>query len=84
LPNKKIQKLPSNEKGIVHDLQDQVITEDDGLIKIPEVTGGQLEFSTSSQEPVTLPMLETQVRLLRYTGLTGADRQVRPVRPVTV
>jgi hypothetical protein len=37
-------KLQSNDKDIIHDLQDQVITEDDGLIKIPEVTGGNWIF----------------------------------------
>jgi hypothetical protein len=38
---------------------------------------GPLDFSTSSQELVTLPVLETQVRPVRYIGLTSADRQVR-------
>jgi hypothetical protein len=37
-------KLPSNDNDIVRDLQHQVITEDDGLIKIPEVTGGNWIF----------------------------------------
>jgi hypothetical protein len=37
-------KLPSDEKDIVHDLQNQVIIEYDELIKIPEVTGGNRIF----------------------------------------
>jgi hypothetical protein len=32
--------LPSNEKDIIRDLQDQAFIEDDELIKIPEVVGG--------------------------------------------
>jgi hypothetical protein len=32
--------LPSDEKDVVHDLQDQTIIEDDELVKIPEVNGG--------------------------------------------
>jgi hypothetical protein len=43
-------KLPSDEKGNVHDLQDQAIIEDDELIEIIEVTGGQKVFSPPSQE----------------------------------
>jgi hypothetical protein len=72
-------KLPSDEKDIVHDLQDQTIIEDDVLIEIIEVTGGQNDFSPPSQETVTVPVLETQVRPVRSIGLTGVDRQVRPV-----
>jgi hypothetical protein len=72
-------KLPSDEKDIVHDLQDQAIIEDDELIKIIEVTRGQKDFSPTSQETVTVPVLETQVRPVRSIGLTEADRQVRLV-----
>jgi hypothetical protein len=37
-------KLPSDEKDIIHDLQDQAIIEDDELLKIPEVTRGKWIF----------------------------------------
>jgi hypothetical protein len=37
-------KLPSDEKDVVHDLQDQAIIEDDKLVKIPEVIGGKWIF----------------------------------------
>jgi hypothetical protein len=73
-------KLPSVEKDIVHNLQDQAIFEDDEPIKIPKFTGGQKDFSSSRQEHVTLPVLESQVRPVQLKGLTG-DPQVRPVRP---
>jgi hypothetical protein len=72
-------KLPSVENDIVHNLQDQVIFGDDEPIKIPEFTGGQKDFSPSSQEPVTLPVLESQVRPVQPKGQTG-DPQVRPVQ----
>jgi hypothetical protein len=71
--------LPSDKKDIVHDLQDQAIIEDDELIKIPEVTVGQTNFSTSSQKPITLVVLEEKVKPMGCTGLTGVDQQVRPV-----
>jgi hypothetical protein len=45
-------KLPSDEKDIVHDLQNQN----------PRSYWGQSNFSISGQEPATLPVLETQVR----------------------
>jgi hypothetical protein len=32
-------KFPSDEKDVVHDLQDQAIIEDDELVKFLEVTG---------------------------------------------
>jgi hypothetical protein len=73
-------KLLSVEKDIVHNLQDQVIFEDDEPIKIPEFTGEQKYFSSSRQEHVTLPILESQVRSVQFKGLTG-DPQVRPVQP---
>jgi hypothetical protein len=72
-------KLPSDETDIVHDLQDQEIIEDDDLIEITDVTGGQKDFSPPNQETVTVPVMETQVRPVRSIGLTGVDRQVRPV-----
>jgi hypothetical protein len=71
-------KLLSVEKDIVHNLQDQVIFEDDEPIKIPEFTGGQKDLSSSRQEHVTLPVLESQVTPVQLKGLTG-DPQVRPV-----
>jgi hypothetical protein len=37
-------KLPSDEKYVVHDLQDQAIIEDDELFRIPKVTGGKWIF----------------------------------------
>jgi hypothetical protein len=37
-------KLPSDEKDIVHDLQDQAIIEDSELIEITEVTRGKRIF----------------------------------------
>jgi hypothetical protein len=36
--------LPSDDKDVVHDLQDQGIIEDDELVKIPELNGGQMDF----------------------------------------
>jgi hypothetical protein len=36
--------LPSDEKDVIHDLQDQAIIEDDELVKIPKVTGGKWIF----------------------------------------
>jgi hypothetical protein len=80
ITKKEDSKLPSVEKHIVHNLQDQVIVGDDEPIKIPKFTGGQKDFSSSSQEPVTLPVLESQVRLVQPKGQTG-DTQVRPVQP---
>jgi hypothetical protein len=70
-------KLPSDEKDIIHDLQDQVIIEDDELVKIPKVTRGQVDFSPSNQEPVAATVLEQAVRPPRQEGLTGMDQQVR-------
>jgi hypothetical protein len=70
--------LSSVEKDIVHNLQDQVIFGDNEPIKIPEFTGGQKDFSSSSPEP--LPVLESQVRPMQPKGQTG-DPQVRPVQP---
>jgi hypothetical protein len=37
-------KLPSDEKDVVHELQDQAIIEDNKLVKIPEVIGGANGF----------------------------------------
>jgi hypothetical protein len=37
-------KLPSDEKDVIHDFQDQAIIGDDELVKIPEVTGGANGF----------------------------------------
>jgi hypothetical protein len=37
-------KFPSDEKDIIHDLQDQAMIEDDELLKIPEVTRGKWIF----------------------------------------
>jgi hypothetical protein len=51
-------KLPSDEKDVVHELQDQAIIEDDELVKIPKVIGGQMDFSPSNQEPVVAVVLE--------------------------
>jgi hypothetical protein len=48
ITKKEDSKLPSVEKDIVHNLQDQVIFSDDESIKIPEFTGGQKDFSSSS------------------------------------
>jgi hypothetical protein len=73
-------KLPSVEKDIIHNLQDQVIFRDDEPIKIPEFTWGQKDFSSSRQGHVTLPVLESQVRPVQLKGLSG-DPQVRPVGP---
>jgi hypothetical protein len=73
-------KLPSVEKDIIHNLKDQVIFGDDDPIKIPEFTGEQKDFSSSRQEHVTLPVLESQVRPVQLKGLTG-DPQVRPMQP---
>jgi hypothetical protein len=50
-----------------------VIFGDDEPIKIPEFTRGQKDFSSSSQEPVTLPVLESQIRPVQPKGLTGAS-----------
>ena len=50
-------KLPNDEKDIVHELQVQATIEDDEPIKVPEVTGGQANFSPSDQKPVAPAVL---------------------------
>jgi hypothetical protein len=50
------------------------------LSKSRNLLGGQKDFSSSSQEPVTLPVLESQVKPVQPKGQTG-DTQVRPVQP---
>jgi hypothetical protein len=67
-------KLPSDEKDVIHDFQDQEIIGDDELVKIPEVTGGQMDFSPSNQEPVAAVVLGQTVIPPRQRGLTGLDQ----------
>jgi hypothetical protein len=50
------------------------------LSKSRNLLGGQKDFSSLSQEPVTLPVLESQVRPVQSKGQTG-DPQVRPMLP---
>jgi hypothetical protein len=61
-------KLPIGGKDIVQNMQDQVIFGDDEPIKIPEFTGGQKDFSSLSQEPVTLHVLESRVIPVQTKG----------------
>jgi hypothetical protein len=74
--------LPSDEKYVVHDLQDQAIIENDELVEILEVNGDQMDFSPTNQEPIAAVVLGQAVRPPRRGGLTGLDQQVRPASQV--
>jgi hypothetical protein len=43
-------------------IKQSLIHEDDELVKIPKVTGGQMDFSPSNQDPIATVVLEKAVR----------------------